>query len=37
MDRAGRKASPLSQDELHIVFQVVYEGKDQQEAKRRLS
>ena len=37
MDRAGKKARPLSRDELEAIFQAVHEGEEWQEARKRLS
>jgi hypothetical protein len=37
VEPSRRKATPLSLDELHKVFEVVNDGKDQDEARRRLA
>lgn len=37
MDRAGEKASPLSADELKVIFDAVAQGELQEKARERLS
>ncbi|MCH7553239.1 MAG: hypothetical protein IIC82_04495 [Chloroflexi bacterium] len=36
VDRAGKKATPLTHDELQAVFEVVSAGEDAEATRRRL-